>query len=1491
MDPLVARQDIDKDAFVYNRPYRNNLKEERTQNNSSWDNHYKRRGRNLGQFDYVNSSSSTVEEELFSDQQFKLKHRQYSHDDTAFTSASASTPTTTSQHQEQQEQQQNPQRPRRNRSRDSCSEYTSSSNKKYDSSASASLSPSAGPWTSSSNVDPLRELEEGTDTFRYVHHPRNNAVVNDDNLLYYSTDQKNDQQRANVTIEGRRLPQDISRSSQNQEDEFSPVGAPESSLRSSSRLQRQLSSTFSQRTGFVEQQQQQNDDYYNSLHVKEQRYYDYAKDNMITFGQGDAPTVSTGLSQEELLQRKRREDTWRKRKEKRRGHEQKNKTNKHRILNLPSILLHSSNGQHQHNHHQIQQHQNQKLSLNYYQNMAAVVSRESSSENGNIDQNPIKTGSNRPKRMTKERKGENGDEGITNSNNSRGKGVRRSMVRRQRGGNNSSLGRRWKVIPVTYVGTNKTSDEELLSSSSTKRIDKNLDKSYDNMMKPVSIDDINNHDRRRCMGSSRGTKSIINNDRNVIQASTEKASVIQSIKFGDVPLELNPIPNYQREQKKNTCYDGLLTQTSSTKLKDDFERFIKDPNLISVNAKREMCFDSKNDNTAYDYLPAPRLVEYLTGPDILTLSAAKGKLPTYVDFTPKSDYSSRNLSLKHHQQPHSKSSPTSIMDVHESSTIMVGVRWNENLIQQEYIVTPQSTKLRPDRDIVQIETLVSKPKSILRNRFSSSFAIKSQNKPTDLDSSNECPSDESPTKQSKKMMLKDSAVQTSEYTNPIEIMDKGLNTPTVSTFINGIGRSVYPTSGCNKNSNTEKIQETNDLKHMPEQNNRRHKSLGRNFRIDDPEAGKFPESYVHFIKAVASVVIQTKMRQKLAKNKLRKLQNECLQNQNTMSASTRNKMTPMVRRSYALAQRARREKKPKDETKKDVALDFFALAAIQIQAAFRGWWVRDCLGVDNYCATMIQKTYLGYHCRIQFTLDFYHIVVVQSICRRWLAMDDAVTRIYCIVRIQAFARGSLVRKKMKLHTLENNVYDAAAIMIQTQWRSFWCEMNFLRAYEDILVVQSIVRGWITRKFVRSWLKANKIHTLRRLQGLNFSATDPQFSNGPCQSKKEENERQRSINLAKPRNDLSPTYINHIEYMRHTLIPRSEIQVSSSIVPLDEKESNFESRKEEILQLAFAHDAMLLNNECVETFECVNPCLQQSSPIRACVGGLDIDNVSKPEPSRVKNFETEEALASTRAGIERRRKHKELEARAKQEEEQWRQETQAAEIAEIEFRRKRMALKAEARKKEECGTTQIKHSFELKTVLVEESFGHDEEKKLNEGTFMKIVDTDTEHIQTEPNGIAISEKSYTNSGGKFKLEPMNNNNTSQKSGVAETKIHENSIRNHPAFSKRGGVANRTRLISGGSGTVTNDSPSTVNDSEHDEGNCINVQQTSNLNDEIPKRISRTNETYHEYMQSQRSESEQKRLDDLHTIFGQAGLLSRVKSLTRAKVEVEDGTILS
>jgi hypothetical protein len=96
---------------------------------------------------------------------------------------------------------------------------------------------------------------------------------------------------------------------------------------------------------FVDPQNQQQFSHAGLLYgTRESRYNDYVKENLIMYGDGlqDAPSASTGFSQEELLQRKRREETWQKRREKR-VHQTKN-----RVINLPSSLFthHTTSSRH-----------------------------------------------------------------------------------------------------------------------------------------------------------------------------------------------------------------------------------------------------------------------------------------------------------------------------------------------------------------------------------------------------------------------------------------------------------------------------------------------------------------------------------------------------------------------------------------------------------------------------------------------------------------------------------------------------------------------------------------------------------------------------------------------------------------------------------------------------------------------------------------------------------------------------------------------------------------------------------------------------------------------------------------------------------------------------------------------------------------------------------------------------------------------------------------
>jgi hypothetical protein len=136
------------------------------------------------------------------------------------------------------------------------------------------------------------------------------------------------------------------------------------------------------------------------LHEQQRQYYDFAKEHLITFGGFDAQTASTGLSQEELLQRTRREET--------REKKRRNKPSKNRLINFPSGLLKASNQQQNHLSQQNQQ-QNQSPSSVYHR-MGTFASLETSNSRG---ENVYESSGNNPN---------------PNGNNGRSKGIRESMV-------------------------------------------------------------------------------------------------------------------------------------------------------------------------------------------------------------------------------------------------------------------------------------------------------------------------------------------------------------------------------------------------------------------------------------------------------------------------------------------------------------------------------------------------------------------------------------------------------------------------------------------------------------------------------------------------------------------------------------------------------------------------------------------------------------------------------------------------------------------------------------------------------------------------------------------------------------------------------------------------------------------------------------------------------------------------------------------------------
>ncbi|KAL9181629.1 hypothetical protein ACHAXT_010434 [Thalassiosira profunda] len=149
-------------------------------------------------------------------------------------------------------------------------------------------------------------------------------------------------------------------------------------------------------------------------------------------------------------------------------------------------------------------------------------------------------------------------------------------------------------------------------------------------------------------------------------------------------------------------------------------------------------------------------------------------------------------------------------------------------------------------------------------------------------------------------------------------------------------------------------------------------------------------------------------------------------------------------------------------------LDVDHFAATTLQRVFRGWWVREGLSVDRYCAVEIQRVVRGYLSRMEYIYDLYRIIVAQSVIRRYLAFYTSAVRLANVLYIQAIYRGYRVRAELQRYV--RNGQEVAATFIQSQWRSYDAQMNYINCLADILIAQSVARRWLVLRKVKPKLK-------------------------------------------------------------------------------------------------------------------------------------------------------------------------------------------------------------------------------------------------------------------------------------------------------------------------------------------------------------------------------------------------------------------------------------
>jgi hypothetical protein len=291
---------------------------------------------------------------------------------------------------------------------------------------------------------------------------------------------------------------------------------------------------------------------------------------------------------------------------------------------------------------------------------------------------------------------------------------------------------------------------------------------------------------------------------------------------------------------------------------------------------------------------------------------------------------------------------------------------------------------------------VGKPKSILR-------------KPKHTSSDDSCPSDESPAQD----------VEGDTFWGDSRPHGSGLD------FVYGNGRSVSPVEA-------EGTVESG-LLGGPEwttQNVNFAKNIPKEFQQQffDDHGGNQSDADV-FLKTVAAVVVQAAVRRLLAQIRVAEMRPRNSQNLYSRKSMHGTYINQQKKSIQAAPRRSTRRLKLSDvRSNPRTAHRLYDVAAAIIQSNFRGWWVRDSLTVDNYCAVLIQKTFRGYKCRMDYVYSLWQITTVQAVARSYIAQELATTRLYCILIIQSIYRGYRTRKQLKqqsavLSTTKGSIID------------------------------------------------------------------------------------------------------------------------------------------------------------------------------------------------------------------------------------------------------------------------------------------------------------------------------------------------------------------------------------------------------------------------------------------------------------------------------------
>ncbi|KAM8883350.1 abnormal spindle-like microcephaly-associated protein isoform 2-T2 [Synchiropus picturatus] len=161
------------------------------------------------------------------------------------------------------------------------------------------------------------------------------------------------------------------------------------------------------------------------------------------------------------------------------------------------------------------------------------------------------------------------------------------------------------------------------------------------------------------------------------------------------------------------------------------------------------------------------------------------------------------------------------------------------------------------------------------------------------------------------------------------------------------------------------------------------------------------------------------------------------------------------RRAATLIQAVYRGKRVRNSLKEQCFLAQQNRAAIVLQAAFKGWWVRRHIARLNRAATLIQTAFRRFTAEVKYRAIRLSALTLQTHYRRWQLLQQDRRHFLDVKRaaiiLQAAFRGHAVRWEIRHR-------HCAATVIQSHWRGRECRRQFLKTRDAAVTLQRQFRA-------------------------------------------------------------------------------------------------------------------------------------------------------------------------------------------------------------------------------------------------------------------------------------------------------------------------------------------------------------------------------------------------------------------------------------------------